>query len=99
MVDSVARWLALNQIWLGRDQRLHLAVETHQAAQIWIAPPPKLSNQPPPQELDLLLHIAHKFNIAGRDARNRDMGRAGADHVFAHKRATLQTAGRGNLAC
>ncbi len=77
LVDAVARWLALNPAWLGRQPGLHHAAGLREAAQIWIGPPPTLSNQPPPQELDQMLHIARKFDVAGRDERNRALGRAG----------------------
>jgi hypothetical protein len=64
LVDAVARWLALNPAWLGRQPGLQTAAGLREAAQIWIGPPPTLSNQPPPQELDQMLHIARKFDVA-----------------------------------
>ncbi|MFN4156452.1 MAG: DUF3883 domain-containing protein [Paracoccaceae bacterium] len=98
LVDAVARWLALNPAWLGRQPGLQPAVGLREAAQIWIGPSPTLSNQPPPQELDQMLHIARKFDVAGRDERNRALGRAGEERVLAHERAALRTAGRDDLA-
>jgi hypothetical protein len=56
-----------------------------------------MSNQPPPQELEQMLHIARKFNVAERDDRNRRLGRAGEERVLAHERDTLGTAGRDDL--
>ncbi|MBW7921724.1 MAG: DUF3883 domain-containing protein [Rubellimicrobium sp.] len=96
--DAVARWLARNPAWLGRQPGLRPAGGLREAAQIWIGPPPTLSNQPPPQELDQMLHIARKFDVAGRDERNRALGRAGEERVLAHERAALRTAGRDDLA-
>jgi len=98
LVDAVARWLALNPAWLGRQPGLQTAAGLREAAQIWIGPPPTLSNQPPPQELDQMLHIARKFDVAGRDERNRALGRAGEERVLAHERASLRSAGRDDLA-
>ena len=98
LVDAVARWLALNPAWLGRQLGLHAAAGLREAAQIRTGPPPTLSNQPPPQELDQMLHIARKFDVAGRDERNRALGRAGEERVLAHERAALRTAGRTDLA-
>ncbi|WP_211241969.1 DUF3883 domain-containing protein [Roseivivax halodurans] len=98
LVDAVARWLALNPAWLGRQSGLHPARGLREAAQIWIGPPPTLSNQPPPQELDQMLHIARKFDVAGRDERNRALGRAGEERVLAHEHAVLRMAGRDDLA-
>jgi hypothetical protein len=94
LVDAVARWLALNLAWLGRQPGLKPAAGLREAAQIWIGPPPTLSNQPPPQALEQMLHIARKFDVAGRDERNRALGRAGEERAPAHERA----AGRDDLA-
>lgn len=98
LVDAVARWLALHPAWLGRLPGSRPATGAQEAAPIWIGPPPTLSNQPPPKELEQLLHIARKYGVAGRDERNRALGRAGEAHVLAHERATLNGAGRGDLA-
>ena len=98
LVDAVARWLALNPAWLGRQPGLQPADGLREAAQIWVGPPPTLSNQPPPQELEQMLHIARKFDVAARDERNRALGRAGEERVLAHERAALKSAGRDDLA-
>jgi len=98
LVDAVARWLDLHRDWLGRLPGIRTATGMREAAQIWIGPPPTLSNQPPPQELDQMLHIARKFDVAGRDERNRALGRAGEERVLAHEHATLKAAGRDDLA-
>jgi hypothetical protein len=98
LVDAVARWLALNPAWIGRQSHLPSASGLREAAQIWIGPPPLLSNQPPPQELEQMLHIARKFDVAGRDERNRALGRAGEERVLAHERSTLRSAGCDELA-
>ena len=45
-----------------------------------------------------MLHIARKFDVAGRDERNRALGRAGEESVLAHERASLRSAGRDDLA-
>ena len=47
LVDAVARWLALNPAWLGRQPGLQTAAGLREAAQIWIGPPPTLSPSPP----------------------------------------------------
>ena len=98
LVDAVARWLALNPAWLGRQAGVRPACGLREAAQIWIGPPPTMSNQPPPQELEQMLHIAQKFDVAGRDERNRALGRAGEERVLAHEQAALRSVGRDDLA-
>lgn len=96
LVDAVARWLALNPAWLGRSPE-QTATGLREGAQLWVGPPPTLSNQPPPKELEQMLHIARKFDVAGRDERNHTLGRAGEERVLAHERATLKDAGRDDL--
>jgi len=98
LVDTVARWLTRHPAWLGRAPRLQAADGMCEAAQIWVAPPPTLSNHPPPEELEQMLHIARKFDVAGRDERNRALGRAGEGLVLAHERAALRAVGRADLA-
>jgi hypothetical protein len=98
LVDAVARWLALNPALLGRQAGVRPAGGLREAAQIWIGPPPTLSNHPPPQELEQMMHIAQKFDVAGRDERNRALGRAGEELVLAHERSVLRSAGRDDLA-
>src|SRR3546814_824897 len=97
LVDAVARWLALNPTWLGRLPDSRPATGLQEAAPIWIGPPPTMSNQPP-QELEQMLHIARKFDVAGRDERNRALGHAGEERVLAHERASLRSAKRDDLA-
>ncbi len=98
LVDAVARWLARYPSWLNRMARAPLATGLHEATSLWVGPPPTLSNQPPPQELEQMLHIARKFDVAGRDERNRALGRAGEEHVLAYERTSLLAAGREDLA-
>lgn len=98
LVDAVARWLAINQAWLDRIPSSASSRGLAEPAEIWIGPPPTLSNQPPPDELDQMLAIARKFDVAGRDERNRALGRAGEERALAHERAVLTGAGRSDLA-
>lgn len=95
---AVIRWLDAHPEWALRAPSDRPAAGLHDAAQVWVRPPPTLSNQPPPQELDLMLRIARKFDVAGRDERNRALGRAGEERVLAHERAVLRSAGRDDLA-
>lgn len=95
---AVLRWLNSHPEWVLRTPTAHPPSGMREEAQIWIGTPPTLSNQPPPQELDQMLHIARKFDVAGRDERNRALGRAGEERVLAHERASLRTKGRDDLA-
>ncbi len=98
LIEAVARWLATNPAWLGRLPDSRPTTGLQEPEQIWIGPPPTLSNQPPPQELEQMLHIARKFDVAGRDEHNRALGRAGEERVLSHERAGLRSVGRDDLA-
>ena len=98
LVDAVARWLDLNPAWMNIPSSSRPAMGLQEAAQLWIGPPPTQSNQPPPQELEQMLRIARKFDVAGRDERNRVLGRAGEELVLERERITLSGAGRRDLA-
>lgn len=98
LADAVARWLASHPMWLGRPPDSPGATDIREGAPLWIDPPPTLSNQPPPLELEQMLRLARKFDVAERDERNRVLGRAGEERVLAHERASLRSAGRDDLA-
>ncbi len=93
LVDAVARWLDSHdsalapQVGAVRDQ-----------ASLWVGPPPTQSNAPPPKELDQMMFIAKKFNVAERDERNRFLGRAGEELALAHEKSSLISAGEPKLA-
>ena len=98
LVDAVHRWLERNPIWLHRTPTQRREHGLREAAQLWIGPAPTLRNQPPPQELEQLLHIARKFDVAGRDERNLALGKAGEARILEYERSTLTDAGRRDLA-
>ena len=100
LADAVARWLALHPGWLARTGS-SLSAHAPGLAEpeaLWIGPPPTAGNGPPPDELEQMLFVARKFDVAGRDARNRALGRAGEERVLGHERVTLASAGRHDLA-
>ena len=83
---AVVRWLNSHPGWLVRVPSRGDARANDAATQLWVGPPPTLSNQPPPQELEQMLHIARKFDVADRDERNRALGRAGEERVLCQRR-------------
>jgi len=98
LIDAVARWLVLNPDWAHRSLSSRKMEGMAEAAQLWVGPAPTLTNQPPPDELEQMLHIAKTFDVAARDERNRALGKAGEERVLKHERDTLTTAGREDLA-
>lgn len=98
LVDAVARWLAMNPDWEHRSLSSRPMEGMAEAAELWVGPAPTLTNQPPPDELEQMLHIARKFDVAARDERNRALGKAGEERVLKHERNALTAAGREDLA-
>ncbi|MYE02469.1 MAG: DUF3883 domain-containing protein [Alphaproteobacteria bacterium] len=98
--DAVERWSALHPDWLRRppDESHAGAAGLQEAAPLWVGPPPTLSNRPLSKQLERMLGIARRFDAAGRDERNRALGRAGEALALAHERAALADAGRDDLA-
>lgn len=97
LVDSVAKWLALNSSWVERIPSIN-NTETREPKALFLGPAPTLSNQAPPEELEMTLRIAQKFDVAQRDERNRNLGAAGEELVLAHEKMVLTSAGRPDLA-
>ncbi|MGA7805782.1 DUF3883 domain-containing protein, partial [Bradyrhizobium sp.] len=94
-------WLDRHPDWLARATRTATIVAGsafQENSLLWIGPPPTYSNAPPPEELEQMIAIARKYDVAARDARNRALGRDGEERVLAHERATLLSAGRTDLA-
>lgn len=98
LVDAVARWFGQHPAWIARSAEETPATSLMERPPLWIGPPPTLSNEPPPDELEQMQLIARKFDVASRDARNRALGRAGEEYVITHEKGQLRAAGRDDLA-
>lgn len=101
LIDAVLRWLDRHpgwHAWSVRREGAPQAAAVREDAALWIGPPPTHSNAPPPDELEQMVAIARKYDVAERDARNRALGRAGEERVLAHERINLLAAGRTDLA-
>ncbi|CDO59435.1 FIG00989271: hypothetical protein [Candidatus Phaeomarinobacter ectocarpi] len=99
LADAVARWLERNPQWLGRSPTTQGDGEMLQEpTSLWVGPAPTLSNEPEPDELQQTLAVARRYDVVGRDKRNRELGKAGERFVVDFERATLSQAGRKDLA-
>jgi hypothetical protein len=97
--DAVDRWLAERPGWYAHSPRKPVPAGAHETGALWIGTAPTLKNAPPPDEADQMARIARRFDAAGRDDRNRKLGRAGEERVVDHERSSLSAAGRADLAC
>lgn len=97
LAEAVSRRLAQHPEWeqaLYRQEVAHMA----ELPPLFVGVAPTLRNAPPPEELEQMQRIARRFDVAGRDERNRSLGRAGEERVFHNERALLQQHGRDDLA-
>ena len=97
LVDAVERWLARNPDWIEREIVLPPS-RREMAGQLPVGSAPTVSNRPPPKELEQMLDIARRFDVAERDERNRALGCRGEKRVLAHERSLLVEHGRRDLA-
>lgn len=97
LVDAVARQLHRQGDVLCNIRPSSTGLAEPAAAN-WIGTLPTQKNTPPPLELEQMQAVARKFDVAGRDARNRMLGKAGEERVVHHERAVLTGVGRPDLA-
>lgn len=97
LAEAISRWLARHPEWeagLSRPRQSGMA----EASSLFIGAAPTLRNTPPPEELGQMQAVARRFDVAGRDERNRALGRAGEELVFHRERTQLTQQGRNDLA-
>lgn len=97
LADAVARSFDGHADWTTR-RHASIRRELRDPGELFVGPPPTLSNRPPPRDLEKMLRVAHKFDVAGRDARNRALGRAGEELVLSREQSVLRSCGRADLA-
>lgn len=93
----MTRWFDVRSDWSARRLR-STEKEFRDPGELFVGPPPTLANCPPPRDLEKMLRVAQKFGVAGRDARNRALGRAGEELVVSRERSVLLAHGRADLA-
>jgi hypothetical protein len=99
--DAVARWFRSHPGWDALGLRpgsasglSHLA----EGAGLFFGPPPTVRNAPLSKGELQKQATARKFDVAGRDARNRALGQAGEELVLRYERSQLRNSGRSDLA-
>ncbi|MEP3156895.1 MAG: DUF3883 domain-containing protein [Nitratireductor sp.] len=104
LVDGVLRWLDANEQWLLPRSALARMREGQAVfegprcgAELTFGPSPSQRNEPPPIDSVFLAALARKYDVAERDARNRELGRAGEELVLEHERRWLHDSGRDDL--
>ena len=97
LAEAAARWLARHPEWKAA---LHgkAVPQLTEAAKLRVGVAPTLRNAPPSEHLEHTQRIARRFDVAGRDERNRALGHAGEERVFRHEIHVLRQSGREDLA-
>jgi hypothetical protein len=97
LVEAASRWLARHPEW---EAALHgkAVPQMTAAAMLHVGVAPTLRNAPPSEDLKHTQHIARRFDVAGRDERNRALDHAGEECVFRHEIHVLRQSGREDLA-
>ncbi|MEP0316412.1 DUF3883 domain-containing protein, partial [Hyphomonas sp.] len=97
LAEAAARWLARHPEW---EAALHgkAVPQMNGAATLHVGVAPTLRNAPPSEDLEHTQRIAQRFDVAGRDERNRALGHAGEERVFHNEIHVLRQSGREDLA-
>ncbi|TVS00826.1 MAG: DUF3883 domain-containing protein [Rhodobacteraceae bacterium] len=97
LAEAASRWLARNPEW---EIALHNKSprQIAEPAALFVGIAPTQRNTPPPEEVEQMHRVARRFDVAGRDERNRALGYAGEERVFHHERLILRQNGRDDLA-
>ncbi|MCP1169861.1 DUF3883 domain-containing protein [Limimaricola litoreus] len=97
LAEAAARWLARHPEW---EAALHgkAVPQTTELAMLHVGVAPTQRNALPSEDLEHTQRIARRFDVAGRDERNRALGHAGEERVFRHEIHALRQSGREDLA-
>lgn len=98
LIDAVVRWREKNPGWVESQVLRYTENVFFEEKGLYVGPPPTHSNLPEPKELENTQNIAAKFDVAGRDERNRRLGEIGERIVLKHERTMLDLEGRADLA-
>lgn len=93
---AIDRWLQHHPDWWA--QGLERSRGFADDEELYIGVAPTFRNQEPSKDQAELDLIARKFDVAGRDARNRALGKAGEELAYHHERKTLGRQGLDHLA-
>lgn len=102
LADAVESWIARNPGWLERlptrPNAGSILSPVADAPVLWVGNPPVPRDIAPKERQGEFHDLVARFDPAGRDARNRALGRAGEELVLEHERRELTNAGRKDLA-
>jgi hypothetical protein len=95
LIDGIERYLAAAAEPLAIVEQM--SREAAEDAALYIGPAPSLRHSPK-DETPALMRLVRKFDPAGRDERNRALGKRGEERVLASEKARLLSAGLEELA-
>jgi hypothetical protein len=103
LVDAVLRRLENKNVWQqpGTEPAHNGTISmlgVREPSPLRIDMPPTLKNAPSPIEPQFMAMIARKYDVAARDERNRDLGRAGEELILQYETDLLKDNNRSDLA-
>ena len=108
LVDRVLRWLDSHEDWLMPRDLPNRVADADYGQMPFQGPTPERlirygvapsqRNEPPLVDPEFMAAVGRKFDVAARDARNRALGMAGEEAIFADEQRQLRAAGREELA-
>lgn len=96
LAEAVDRWLSSHPEWIQNQYPIMPSISATDAA-LTIQHAPTFNSSPHSHE-QMLETVAKHFDIAGRDERNRTLGRAGEEYVLRFEQNQLRLVGRDDLA-
>jgi hypothetical protein len=96
LCDEIEQVLDARPAWFRAD-RLPLPRGVADNSALFVEPPPLMSTKDHDKP-EIIKRLVRKFDPAGRDARNRDLGKQGEEMVFLFERSRLNANGRSDLA-
>ncbi len=98
LAEAVDRWLNSHPEWIQNQHSTRRSSTSATDTSLSIHHVPTLKSSSGNQEQMQLETIAKHFDIAGRDERNRALGRAGEEYVLHFEQNQLRLVGRDDLA-
>jgi hypothetical protein len=103
LVDAVLRRLKNKSVWHQPSTRpahdgITSMMSVREPSRLRLDVPPTLQNAPSPIEPQFMAMIARKYDVAARDERNRDLGRAGEERILRYETDLLEDNDRHDLA-
>ncbi|MXW52463.1 MAG: DUF3883 domain-containing protein [Gammaproteobacteria bacterium] len=94
----VVNHLDRNEAYIEAKNSIYRVSDSISTSRLLVEKAPSLRDSVDPDPFIQSSAVAHKFDVAGRDACNRHLGKAGEQLVLSHEIRVLEKSGRSDLA-